>query len=521
MKKFKHYTTKEKILAITLSLLIAVGVVIGSFVILRSFESKASVKENSLSLSPDSGKFTPGEEFRVNVELNTGLNEINVGAATLNFNKDQLELKNIQRNTANQDVASPSFESDLGSTTSIDSANQAGKVMVSGLTGDQYHNANGWFKGTGTLATLTFVGKKAGTVAELSFDKNASSLVRVSDNTDVLEFATSGHYTIGDTGNQPSITVEPDTGEYQINKKFNTQLKINSFEHEINVAAAYLSFNPAELKVDSFKKHTANQNSENPIFESDMGSSTNLAEVNKTGKLAIVGLTGDAYHNEHGWFKGEGTLADITFVGLKNDITAKVWVDKPSCSLARVSDNQNILGYVTGGEYKISEIAVADSFTASIKLPQNGASFKTDDKVTFEGVVNRNAAAVSLADEFDYKWSSDKADELSTELKFDKDNLATGEHKITFEVKDKSGKQATDEASITISDFVVTEDPASADESGDTPETGGFAGIASNLPTAGIIFGSIVLIALVITFGLWIFSRRKVGGKIQKAKSKN
>ncbi|MFC1651528.1 cohesin domain-containing protein [Patescibacteria group bacterium] len=504
MKKFPEYLKNGKIINIVLVVVIAAGAFWGGWAVLNTLTGRAAVSETGFYLDPETGTFAPGEKFNVALKVNTNQDEVNVAAAYLKFNKDQLELKSVKRNTANQDTAvSPIFESDLGSTANVSESNQNGELAVVGLTGDQYHDTNGWFKGEGTLATLTFAGKKAGVTAEVSFDKAKSSIVKVAGNSNILDTATGGRYTIGQAGNQPSITLDPSEGTYKVNQDFKVKAKINSLDNEINVAACYFEFDPEFIKVKNVKRYTANQNVETPIFESDMGSSTDLNQVNQSGELAVVGLTGDAYHNEHGWFKGEGTLADITFEGLKNDAYADVDVLQSKSSLVKVDGNTNILGYIQGGKYQFSEYAVSE-LTAKIKSPQNGAAFLRGDAITFEGEVSGNTpAASSLSATEEFKWTSDKDGEIGTELKFDKDNLSLNDHKITFEVT-QNNKKASDSVSISVREAGISEDgeiAASEDED---------KGFLGNLPTSGIVIGVIILIALIATVVIWAFSRRKL-----------
>lgn len=506
MKKFRNYTKTEKIIAIVLAIVVAAGVFWGSWTVLTTLTGRAAVEKVGFSLDPETGTFAPGQSFNVALKVNTNQDEVNVAAAYLKFNKDQLELKAVKRNTANQDVQNPIFESDLGSTANVSEANSKGEVTVVGLTGDQYHDTHGWFKGSGTLATLTFSGKKAGVTTEVTFDKAKSSIARVSDNSDILDLATGGRYAIGQAGTQPSIVLDPSSGTYKANQNFKVGLKINSLESEINVAACYFKFNPEYIKVKNVKRYTANQNVGNPIFESDMGSSTDLNQVNQKGELAVVGLTGDAYHNEHGWFKGEGTLADVTFEGLKNDTHADVDVLQSKSALVRVSDNSNILGYVQGGKYQFSEYAIQE-LVAQIKSPQDGAVFLKGDTIAFEGEVTGITPAtdaVSADQAIQYKWTSSKDGEIGTELKFDKSDLSVNDHKITFEVTE-GDKKASDSVSITVKEVSVAE--------GDEGEVTGAEeerGFLGNLPTSGIVIGVIILIALVVTIVLWGLSRRKL-----------
>ncbi|GEM_PF-6710493 len=511
MKKFRNYTPTEKVIAIVLAVVVASGVLFGSWKILSTFIGKAAIENVGFALSPSTGTFAPGEEFKVDLKVNSGTVDVNVAAAYLKFNPSELELRAIKRYTANQDVPKPSFESDLGSTPGVAAANKTGELAVVGLTGDQYHDAHGWFKGEGTLATLTFEGKKAGAVSEVTFDKAKSSLVSVKSNKNIIESLTGGRYTIGQAGNQPSITLDPTTGSYKTNQDFNVKVKINSLTTEINVAACYLKFDPSQIKVKSSIRHTANYNRPDAIFESDLGSSTDLNKVNQDGELVIVGLTGDAYHNQHGWFKGEGVLADLTFEGLKKDVTAKVEIIQNKSTLASVSGNKNILGYVKGGEYKFNKTGVEEVFQVNIKSPQNGANFFKGDKITFEVEVI-NPTTIGVNENYTYKWTSDRDGELSTAVKFDKDDLSVNTHKITVEVTDAAGKKATDSVTIAVKEksAPVTETSSQGEE---MEETGGVKVFGTKLPTSGIIIGTIVLLALIITVVLWALSRRKVSAR--------
>ncbi len=506
MKKFRNYTSTEKAIAVILAVVVGSGVLFGSWKILSTLTGKAATENIGFALSPSTGTYDTNESFKVDLKVNSGDLEANVAAAYLKFDSSELELKGVTRYTANQNVSSPIFESDLGSTADVATANKSGELAVVGLTGDQYHDSHGWFKGEKTFATLTFAGLKSGVVAEVTFDKAKSSLVSVESNKNIIKSLTGGSYTIGATGNQPSITLDPALGTYKANEDFNVEIKVNSLTTEINVAAAYLRFDPTQIKVKSSVRHTANYDRSDAIFESDLGSSTDLTTVNKEGLLAVVGLTGDAYHNEHGWFKGEGVLADITFEGLQNNITSKVKVTQAKSTLASVSGNKNILGYVKDGEYTFSESSVEETFKANIISPQNGATFIKGDKITFEGEAV-NPAALSASETYTYKWTSNKDGELGTAKKFDKSNLSVNTHKITLTVTNAAGKTATDSVSVTVKEKTTT----TTEETGE--ETSGVTVFGTKLPTSGIVIGIIVLLALIVTIVLWALSRRKLRAK--------
>src|SRR3989338_9480143 len=146
----------------------------------------------TLFLSPASGSFTVGENFTVNVLLNTaGVNIEAVDIYSLRYNPTILQVQDGVTSTTGVQI-SPGT---LLPTTALNSVNAtAGTIQFS-----QLNLEGGYYNGTGTLASITFKALAAGTSAvTIDFSPGSTSDSNTSDttSTDRLTGVTNGTYTV-------------------------------------------------------------------------------------------------------------------------------------------------------------------------------------------------------------------------------------------------------------------------------------------------------------------------------------
>jgi len=86
-------------LGILALVVIVTSVVIGSFVATKGqrVEKSEAAAQTSLSLSPSTQNLTPGQNFTVNVKMNTGTNRVIGYDINLNFDSSALQINSIQK----------------------------------------------------------------------------------------------------------------------------------------------------------------------------------------------------------------------------------------------------------------------------------------------------------------------------------------------------------------------------------------------------------------------------------------
>lgn len=153
----------------------------------------AQAADVTMSFTPSTGNFQVGEEFDVAINLDTAGQKIVAADARLEFSADKLEVKVIS-------------EGGISGTYVTNFDNQTGLVTINVFAFDG-------FSWSGSLATLTFSAKSAGTAeVELVFDptdaSDDSSVAVLGEVTDQLSSVTSASYTLAG-GEEPTVTPVP------------------------------------------------------------------------------------------------------------------------------------------------------------------------------------------------------------------------------------------------------------------------------------------------------------------------
>jgi len=156
------------------------------------------VQAAALQLSPPGGTLDVDETMDVKINLSLSSGESVSGVdAELTFDNDKLQVTTIE-------------ESSLFNTYPISTySNDNGTIQVSGITETGSSLSDG-----GTLATVTFKGKSAGTAA-VTFDFTSgsttdSNVAEADTDTDLLESVVNGSYTVSGDGGVGGGTTSTD-----------------------------------------------------------------------------------------------------------------------------------------------------------------------------------------------------------------------------------------------------------------------------------------------------------------------
>lgn len=185
----------KKILLIIGIIIVLTSVPVGVFLVKREQELRLrAAPATTLFLSPDTRSWNVGEIFNVNVNVNTGGNQITSVDLVLNFDPAILEVINIIPGTF------------LPSPTEIQKNinNATGSITYSFYTTRE--NAK---SGEGVLAVISLKGKAAG-ISALTFSPQ-TVISALQEDQNVLTGATGGTYTISG-GVSPTPTPTPTGG---------------------------------------------------------------------------------------------------------------------------------------------------------------------------------------------------------------------------------------------------------------------------------------------------------------------
>ncbi|MFZ5365765.1 MAG: fibronectin type III domain-containing protein [Patescibacteria group bacterium] len=157
------------------------------------FVSVRPVQAAKFVLSPESKSLVSGDEFQVNLTLDTQGKDVNGVQASLTFSKDLLEIKDV----AFFSIFPSNFKS-------ID--NSLGKVQLA--SGEDLPTAS--FKGSSNWVTLNIRAKTKGE-AKLEFICFESSILELGTTSNLLDCPAlvSGTYQIGEAGITPAPTSTP------------------------------------------------------------------------------------------------------------------------------------------------------------------------------------------------------------------------------------------------------------------------------------------------------------------------
>lgn len=160
--------------------------------------SPAFAASASLSLSPASGTYSVGQEFGIDVILDTGGGRTSATDAAINFDPNILQALEITPGTIYNTYTSKIID------------NTSGSAKIAGLA-----DFNNLFQGQGIFATVKFIGRSQG-VASVSFDftpgnRNDANVADIDTEGDILASANGGSYqiTADGVGGPPPPTATP------------------------------------------------------------------------------------------------------------------------------------------------------------------------------------------------------------------------------------------------------------------------------------------------------------------------
>ncbi len=184
IKKLDTIKTQYKVLAVS----------IFTFIFIFSAQAHAA----TLSISPSSGTIAVGKTFTARVLVGSGGQSVNAVSGTVSFSSDTLTLTGISKSgVVTLWAQNPSYSNSSGS------ASFQGVIL------------NGYSGSSGTVVTLTFKAKAAGT-GTISISQGSSSvLLNDGQGTNVLSGTSGASFTIGQGNTAASATpaVAPQTAK--------------------------------------------------------------------------------------------------------------------------------------------------------------------------------------------------------------------------------------------------------------------------------------------------------------------
>lgn len=154
----------------------------------------ASVSAATLSLSPSTGSFAAGDTFEVKILLNTSGNTTSGTDAYVRFDPNSLQVVDANSSAEGTQILPGSLYSQT-SYNQVDTS--TGKISFSGSKS----GGSPGYKGTGTLATITFSAVKQISTTPVTFDFTSgsttdSNVIDQTSSDDVLTSVTDASYTV-------------------------------------------------------------------------------------------------------------------------------------------------------------------------------------------------------------------------------------------------------------------------------------------------------------------------------------
>jgi len=305
---------KKKIIFLTIFCLAFYGALIPNI---------AQALNSTLYLAPASGSHQVGNNFNVEIRLDTKGQTVLGAKAYINF-------------PANLSVVN-SKVSEIGS------AFSAG-IVKNKVVGNQIQLEAGSLSGLSgsnlLVGTITFNALSSGT-ANVSFDDSCE--VSGENGSNVLGSSQGGAYLIQGAVNQPSLKLNPLAGIYKTNDSFDIKIMLNTAdEYTDGVDVHYLRFDPDMLKVVKITPGALYANTDKNNFDNNLG----LVNFSQTTQGGVT-------------YKGSGILAIITFQSLAVGDTEANFDFAPGvttdCNIYKAGGSHtDILSSVAGGAYSVS-----------------------------------------------------------------------------------------------------------------------------------------------------------------------
>lgn len=175
--------------------------------------SDAATAGATITLNPSTASVDAGGNLSVAVVANSPTDTVNAVQAALTYDASQLQYVSMSEGGAFPVIAATSTD-------------QPGIIRVGRGSQDTA------VSGSHTVVTVTFKVLAGSGTANIGLDQQYSSVVRSSDNTDILESVAGGSYTVKavqePTSSQTIFSMTPASGTYAVGTTIPVSLKVNS-----------------------------------------------------------------------------------------------------------------------------------------------------------------------------------------------------------------------------------------------------------------------------------------------------
>jgi chitodextrinase len=235
--------------------------------------------------------------------------------------------------------------------------------------------------GDNGVVTLKFKVLAATGSAAISFDDEASLLVRSTDSTNILSGTTGTTIAVtGNTGgneNNGRLSLEPTTVSSQKDSTFSVTLKENS-------GAEFVTFVQANVAYDAAKVQYVSM-TEGNTFTTKAATDTATPGLIRVARGIPVG---------GGGVSGQNSVVTLTFKTLATSGTANVTIDKAESLLVTATGARNILGTVDNSTVTVASAPTNDGPATLSMAPATGTYAKD---ATVSVTVRANSGSASLS----------------------------------------------------------------------------------------------------------------------------
>lgn len=305
-----------------------------------------------LSLSPNTGTYTQGEQFTVAVNLSTGPFAIDAADVIIEYDKSALHAVGVTEGAIFPlYTKTPSSGIDeTGTKGTIDITGQINPSSQTGLQGDNL-----------LFATITFeaIGQNVSTPVTFRFtqtgERNDTNIVQFKQGTDVLAAVINGSYQLSATAPSPTPTINlfpaslklvPASASQIVGQTFTTDVFFSTTSPADSVDAV-ITYDKRYLRIAAITPSTA--------FENNTTATTTPADPN----LNSITITGQVGASSTGVIGTDIKLATITFEPLATVTNTPVTFDfdgtgaRNDSNIVKFQASTDMLGAVQNATYTI------------------------------------------------------------------------------------------------------------------------------------------------------------------------
>jgi len=484
--------TLKKFLTAMLIIVVAVGAAVGGWLLYKEYESRAAVGKVTMKLDPKSKTVSKGQTISAKVMLE------NLGGKKIQGARFKLKYDNSAFNATEVDTA----KSDFGLFPNIDDAlNEKGYVKLEASIG-------GGTPITKDSALIAIVQLKA--IKKTSPSRDNTTFVADKDKTAVFEWLGGGKkqnvlgvregatYAVseGEVPGEAKLSFLPTSTKRNVGSTFNAEIRLDTAGEDVSSVAIFLGYDP----VDSFRVTLSKKGS---VF-------SNFLREEISGGIVSFNAGGSKRVKS-----SNALVATLKVKGTKKVTpTADNFVfDEGKCKVGKYvgpGNVVNILGSVKNGRYTITTVGVQEKPETPIEL--KGEAGNTVIKWTWKWNPRADAVSNQLAGFKLYVGTEsgkyggpidigEKYTYTSTGLTNDTTHYAV------VKAYNANGvlSNPSNEASATPSGSKQWGGPGQPSE----PSTGGIFNMPSSLIATGIVIGSALLVALIISIVIWALARKR------------